>query len=179
MREKNRIKVNKKQKSINTPTHLNSDDILLLNEQQKRNFTKNLNISGMNNFNYISESGINNNYITDANYPLTSTNKNLKYSKINISKKFNKSDKKKNNTTIKNKKYKKKIIEDNIREKKTMYKTESQYPLNKKNRSYINSPIIKPLSSKHFDISKKINFNERTDFRKKKIILMMIIIILF
>ena len=168
-REKNRIKVNKKQKSINTPTHLNSDDILLLNEQQqKRNFTKNLNISEMNNLNYISESGINNNYITDSNYPLTSTNKNLKYSKINISKKFNKSDKKKNNTTIKNKKYKKKIIEDNIREKKTMYKTESQYPLNKKNRSYINSPIIKPLSSKHFDISKKINFNERTDFRKKK-----------
>ena len=112
MREKYRILVNKKQKSISTPTHLNSDDILLYNDQpQTRNITNNLNISEMNNFNYISQSGINNNYLTDINYPLTSTNKDLKYNKINLSKKFNKSDKKKNYTSIKNKKYKKKIIE--------------------------------------------------------------------
>ena len=172
LKERYHIKVNKKHKSIISPSHLVSDDILYFNDQpQTRNLTNNLKLLEMNNW---SQNGINNNYLTEVNYPLTSTNKDLKYDKINNSKRFNKNDYKQNLTSKKIKKYKKKIIEDNIGKKKMKYKSESQYPLNKKMESYgekeqyINNPIIKPLNSKPFNKTKKIDFNQRIETRNKK-----------
>ena len=184
MRERYHIKVNKKQKSINTPSHLISDDILIYNYQhQTRNFTNNSILSEMNDYKnnqYFSNNGINNNYLTEGNYPLLSTNKDLKYNENNniIIKRFNKNDNKPKYTSIKNNKYKKKIANDNIGKKIIINKSETQYPFNNKKKSFIENdnnsmnhlktPLIRPLSINKFNIPKKYNYIQNTEFRSKK-----------
>ena len=172
------IKVNKKQKSKNSPVNRLLDDAAFFNDSpQTRNYINSQIQNDKNNNNYP-QNGMDNNYFTEGNYPSSVTHKEFKYHKININKKLNKDNNKQNYTSLNNKKYKKKFIDDENGKKNLIYKSETQYPLNKKeslgendNKSMKNlnySPIIKNSSLKHFNISKKHNINERTEVRNKK-----------
>ncbi len=172
------IKVNKKQKSKNSPVNRLLEDAVFINDSpQTRNYTNSQMQNDKNNNNY-SQNGMDNNYFTEGNYPSIATHKEFKYHKININKRLNKNNNKQNYTSLNIKKYKKKFIDDENVKKILIYKSETQYPLNKKeslgdndNKSMKNlnfSPIIKNSSLKHFNISKKHNINERTDVRIKK-----------
>ena len=177
------IKVNKKYKLLNIPSNFLSNDMeILFNEQFQTRNSNNENLIQMpddknENFN-SSKNGIIN-YYTEGNCQINSTNRIAKYNKICSNKRFNKNGNKINFSSINNNKYQKKFMNNDNKNKLFIYKSETYYPLSKKQESKkenennnINnlsiSPVIKTKSLKHFIGAKKININGRTETRNKK-----------
>jgi hypothetical protein len=185
------IKVNKKQSHINISPNYLINDIQLGKEQfQPQRFTNNTIFSRIQrdkinknyNINYnSSQNGSTKNYYTEGNYPLSSTNKELKFNRINISKKFNKIANKINYSSINENKYQKKFADKDNGNKLYIYKSETQYPfitkkeemIENENKSMKNlsiSPDDKTVNLKYYNPNKKYNF-EKTEVRNKKYIL--------
>ena len=186
------IKVNKKQKSINAPSRYMVNDIQSINDQfppqrfstssifsniQKDKITnKNRFNNSTNNNNNFSQNGNAINFYTEGNNQLNSTNEELKYQKINISKRFNKN-LNKNYSSIINSKYKKKYVDNDNGNKLYIYKSETQYPFCSKKEPVVESdnksmknisagPDGKTMSLKHYKPNKKNNL-EKTGIRNK------------
>ena len=178
------IKVNKKHKLLNIPNNFLSDDVEIFNEQLQTRNSNNEYLSQLTddkneNFNSSKKEIIN--YYTEENCQINLTNKASKYNKIYNNKRFNKNNNKINFSSINNKKYQKKFLKKDNDDKLFIYKSETYYPLSKKQESKnenenennnINnlsvSPIAKTKNLKNFIGGNKINLNGRTEARNKK-----------